>query len=67
MIVLAGVEDSLWYLDLKNGNGSVGKGKPDGKPDCKISMDYKSLLDMLSGKRFFLLVKYLEYILLFHQ
>ncbi|KAE8751778.1 hypothetical protein FOCC_FOCC001627 [Frankliniella occidentalis] len=46
---ISGVEDSLWYLDLKNGNGSVGKGKPEGKPDCKIAMDFKSLLDMLSG------------------
>ena len=47
--LLSGVEDNLWYLDLKNGNGSCGKGKPEGKADCTISMDYKSLLDLVSG------------------
>lgn len=46
---IKGVEDNLWYLDLKNGNGSCGKGKPEGKADCTISMDYKSLLDLVSG------------------
>lgn len=44
-----GVEDGVWFVDLKNGQGSVGKGKPEGKPDVTISMDYKSLLDLFSG------------------
>lgn len=63
----SGVEDGLWYLDLKNGHGSSGKGKPEGKPDCTISMDYKSLLDLISGMFYFMIINFYVYFwILYH-
>lgn len=47
---VTGAEEGLWHLDLKNGNGSSGKGKPDATPDCTLSMDSKNFFDMFSGK-----------------
>jgi hypothetical protein len=38
-----------WTLDLKNGNGSVKKGK-EGKADCTFSMLDKDLISMADGK-----------------
>lgn len=45
-----GAEDVAWCLDLKNGNGSCTRGSFEGKPDCKINMDFKSLEYLLTGK-----------------
>ncbi|XP_034255256.1 hydroxysteroid dehydrogenase-like protein 2 [Thrips palmi] len=47
---VTGAEEGLWHLDLKNGNGSTGKGKPEATPDCTLSMDSKNFFDMFSGK-----------------
>lgn len=47
---VTGAEEGLWHLDLKNGNGSTGKGKPEATPDCTLSMDSKNFFDMFAGK-----------------
>jgi len=47
---VTGAEEGLWHLDLKNGSGSSGKGKPAAAPDCTLSMDSKNFTDMFSGK-----------------
>ena len=47
---VSGPEGGSWYLDLKNGGGSIGKGKPDEKPDCTLFLDPNMLVDMVAGK-----------------
>jgi putative sterol carrier protein len=39
-----------WTIDLKNGDGGVKLGKPDGKPDIIIALSDKDFVDMASGK-----------------
>ena len=34
-----GDEASIWFLDLKNGKGAVGKGEPSQPPDAVLTMD----------------------------
>lgn len=48
-VLFPGAEEGLWHLDLKNGSGSSGKGKPVAAPDCTLSMDSKNFTDMFSG------------------
>lgn len=44
-----GAKAESWTLDLKNGNGSVKKGK-EGKADCTFTMVDKDLISMAEGK-----------------
>ncbi|RUS35130.1 Fox2 protein [Jimgerdemannia flammicorona] len=40
-----------WYIDLKNGEGDVGLGKPaKGKPDCTIAINDADFVEMAAGK-----------------
>lgn len=44
-------EPDTWYVDLKNGKGSVGKGNPPkGKGDVTLSMDRDTFIKMFTGK-----------------
>ncbi|XP_076626133.1 hydroxysteroid dehydrogenase like 2 [Colletes latitarsis] len=45
-----GDQTNTWYLDLKNGNGSTGKGEPSQPPDATLTMDSKNFFAMFSGK-----------------
>ena len=38
-----------WYLDLKNGSGSAGKGAPPTQADATFIMDGQDLVPMLKG------------------
>lgn len=44
-----GTEEESWYLDLKNGKGSSGKGKMD-SPDVTMNLDRQLFIDMFAGK-----------------
>lgn len=48
--VKGGPEDGPWFIDLKTGSGSAGKGKPSSNPDATLEMDSKSFFDMFRGK-----------------
>ena len=39
-----------WFMDLKNGGGSVGKGDPPGKADCTFTLDSEIFVQMFTGK-----------------
>jgi len=44
-------EPEPFYVDLKNGSGSCGKGKPPkGNPDVTLSMDKSTFMQMFTGK-----------------
>lgn len=44
-------EPSKWYVDLKNGKGSVGKGDPpQGKADVTFVMERDTFIKMFTGK-----------------
>lgn len=45
-----GEEAGVWFADLKNGTGKVGKGKPPVDADATLTMDSKHFFDMFSGK-----------------
>lgn len=45
-----GEEAGLWFADLKNGTGKVGKGKSPVTADATLTMDSKHFFDMFSGK-----------------
>lgn len=45
-----GEEAGVWFADLKNATGSVGKGEPPVKADATLTMDSKHFFDMFSGK-----------------
>lgn len=45
-----GDEAGIWYLDLKNGAGSCGKGDGGHQPDATLTMEGKNFFDMFSGK-----------------
>ncbi|XP_058806430.1 hydroxysteroid dehydrogenase-like protein 2 [Phymastichus coffea] len=46
-----GDEAGIWYLDLKNGKGSLGKGEPPNSPaDATLTMDSANFFAMFSGK-----------------
>ena len=46
---LLGDEEGTWYLDLKNGSGSVGKQEPNYPVDTTLTMDSKNFFAMFSG------------------
>ena len=45
-----GDEASIWFLDLKNGKGAVGKGEPSQPPDAVLTMDSQNFFAMFTGK-----------------
>lgn len=45
-----GDEAGIWFADLKNGSGKVGKGKPPVNADATLTMDSKHFFDMFTGK-----------------
>ncbi|KAG5877041.1 hypothetical protein JTB14_006521 [Gonioctena quinquepunctata] len=47
---VTGNEAGKWYVDLKTGSGSCGKGEAPEKPDATLTMDSKHFFDMFSGK-----------------
>uniref|UniRef100_A0A224XPT3 Hydroxysteroid dehydrogenase-like protein 2 n=1 Tax=Panstrongylus lignarius TaxID=156445 RepID=A0A224XPT3_9HEMI len=47
---LTGAREGVWFIDLKNGSGSAGKGKPSDSPDSVLTMDSKNFFEMFSGK-----------------
>ncbi|XP_059177790.1 hydroxysteroid dehydrogenase-like protein 2 [Physella acuta] len=46
---LSGDNSGTWFLDLKNGSGSLGQG-PLENADCNMTLDSKLFLDMFAGK-----------------
>ncbi|XP_014235036.1 hydroxysteroid dehydrogenase-like protein 2 [Trichogramma pretiosum] len=48
--VVKGDEAGTWYLDLKNGSGSTGKGEPPKPADATLTMDSGNFFAMFSGK-----------------
>lgn len=45
-----GAEEGRWYLDLKNGAGSVGKGDSPSPADATLIMDGQDFVKMFQGK-----------------
>ncbi|XP_031832239.1 hydroxysteroid dehydrogenase like 2 isoform X2 [Nomia melanderi] len=45
-----GNEAGTWYLDLKTGKGSTGKGEPSQPPDATLTMDSQNFFAMFAGK-----------------
>lgn len=49
-IHLSGKEPGVWYLDLKNNEGSVGSGSfPGGEVGCTLIMDSEDFVRMFQG------------------
>lgn len=51
--MIAGEEEGVWFLDLKNGKGSTGKGEPSHPADATLTMDSKNFFAMFQGYLFF--------------
>jgi len=47
---VTGSQAGVWFVDLKNGGGSAGKGKPSNTPDSTLTMDANDFFEMFSGK-----------------
>ncbi|XP_052777096.1 hydroxysteroid dehydrogenase-like protein 2 [Mya arenaria] len=47
---LQGAEDGIWYVDLKNGTGTVGKGPPPTEAGCTMTMDSDDFIKMFAGQ-----------------
>ncbi|KMQ90499.1 hydroxysteroid dehydrogenase-like protein 2 protein [Lasius niger] len=45
-----GKEAGVWFLDLKNGKGAIGKGEPSQPADATLTMDSENFFAMFSGK-----------------
>ncbi|KAK9299449.1 hypothetical protein QLX08_007480 [Tetragonisca angustula] len=45
-----GNEAGTWFLDLKTGQGSAGRGEPGQSPDATLTMDSDNFFAMFSGK-----------------
>ncbi|XP_043587494.1 hydroxysteroid dehydrogenase-like protein 2 [Bombus pyrosoma] len=45
-----GSEAGTWFLDLKTGQGSAGRGEPSQSPDATLTMDSDNFFAMFSGK-----------------
>jgi len=39
----------VWFLDLKNGKGAIGKGEPSQPADATLTMDSENFFAMFSG------------------
>lgn len=48
-IKLIGSEAGTWFLDLKTGQGSAGRGEPSQSPDATLTMDSDNFFAMFSG------------------
>ncbi|XP_043289971.1 hydroxysteroid dehydrogenase-like protein 2 isoform X3 [Venturia canescens] len=44
-----GAEEGTWFLDLKNGNGTTGRGQSMHIPDATLTMDSKHFFEMFAG------------------
>ncbi|XP_076875217.1 hydroxysteroid dehydrogenase-like protein 2 isoform X1 [Brachyhypopomus gauderio] len=47
---LSGADAGVWYIDLKNGGGSMGSGEPPATADVVMSMDGDAFVQMFTGK-----------------
>nr|XP_020478122.1 hydroxysteroid dehydrogenase-like protein 2 isoform X2 [Monopterus albus] len=47
---LSGEHGGVWFLDLKSGSGSAGRGQPPVKADVVMMMDSSDFSEMFSGK-----------------
>ncbi|XP_039287045.1 hydroxysteroid dehydrogenase-like protein 2 isoform X2 [Nilaparvata lugens] len=47
---VTGSEQGMWYIDLKGGKGSAGKGEPSNAADATLTMDSNDFYKMFSGK-----------------
>ncbi|XP_051906690.1 hydroxysteroid dehydrogenase-like protein 2 isoform X2 [Hippocampus zosterae] len=47
---LSGEHAGVWFLDLKSGAGSTGRGQPHAKPDVVMTMDSADFSKMFTGK-----------------
>lgn len=47
---ITGDEKSTWFLDLKNGSGSCGRGSAPVQPDAVLTMKSKNFTDMFEGR-----------------
>ncbi|XP_043477511.1 hydroxysteroid dehydrogenase-like protein 2 [Leptopilina heterotoma] len=45
-----GEEEGVWFIDLKNGKGTTGKGEPNQPADAVLTMDSQNFFAMFSGK-----------------
>lgn len=46
----SGADKGEWYLDLKNGNGDVGKGPAPNGADCTMILDSADFTKMFKGE-----------------
>lgn len=46
---VTGAEEGHWYLDLKNGSGSAGKGESPAPADATLIMDSQDFVKMFQG------------------
>ncbi|GFY52637.1 hydroxysteroid dehydrogenase-like protein 2 [Trichonephila inaurata madagascariensis] len=47
---ITGPENEVWFVDMKNGSGAVGKGQPPaGSADCIFTMELDSFIKMFTG------------------
>ena len=49
-LCIEGAEEGIWYIDLKNGSGSVGQGEPPVDPGCTMTMDSGDFSKMFAGQ-----------------
>ncbi|KFM78513.1 Hydroxysteroid dehydrogenase-like protein 2, partial [Stegodyphus mimosarum] len=48
---ITGPAEEVWFVDMKNGSGSIGKGDPpSGKADVTFTLDMESFIDMFNGR-----------------
>lgn len=46
----SGGQEETWYIDLRNGEGNAGKGKPADTPDATLTMNSENFHKMFTGK-----------------
>ncbi|KAL5017381.1 hypothetical protein ScPMuIL_006970 [Solemya velum] len=46
---LSGKEEGVWYMDLKNGKGAIGKGSAPSAAECTMTMDSEDFTKMFTG------------------
>lgn len=45
-----GAEEGVWFIDLKNGSGSIGQGEPSAEAGCTMIMDSSDFCKMFAGQ-----------------
>ncbi|XP_064625344.1 hydroxysteroid dehydrogenase-like protein 2 [Lineus longissimus] len=50
MFDLKGAEEGIWYMDLKNGSGSVGQEAPSTDADCTMILDSEDFIKLFKGE-----------------